>query len=83
MTSHSANPALVASIVMVNTWWLPLVSILKLTTNLLLELDLINVHKLLTGDCGAGHYCVWGVDRQYPGGLNASLIFNNTCYNDR
>ena len=37
-----------------------------------------------TGDCAAGHWCVYGIDRMYPNGVNQSEVtFNNSCYDDR
>ena len=35
------------------------------------------------GDCGEGHYCTSGIDRQYPNDINNSVPFNNSCYDDR
>lgn len=35
------------------------------------------------GDCAAGHWCVHGIDRQYPNGINQSQPLNNSCYDDR
>lgn len=35
------------------------------------------------GDCGPGHWCLSGVDREYPDGPNATTPLNNTCYDDR
>ena len=37
----------------------------------------------VTGDCAAGHWCLSGVDREYPGGDNQTIPLNNTCYDDR
>ena len=34
----------------------------------------------MTGDCGAGHWCVSGVDRKYPLSQNYTAD-NVTCYN--
>lgn len=39
--------------------------------------------SILTGYCGPGHWCVSGIDRQYPNGINNSVPLNNTCYDDR
>ncbi|CAC5381825.1 unnamed protein product [Mytilus coruscus] len=36
-----------------------------------------------SGDCSAGHWCMQGIDRDYPNGLNQSSLLNNTCYDDR
>ncbi|RUS80256.1 hypothetical protein EGW08_011985, partial [Elysia chlorotica] len=36
-----------------------------------------------TGDCAAGHWCLSGVDRLYPGGDNLTTPLNNSCYDDR
>ena len=43
------------------------------------------MHVLLyiVGNCAAGHWCMQGVDRQYPNGLNQTSPLNNTCYDDR
>lgn len=36
-----------------------------------------------TGDCAQGHWCVSGIDREYPNGVNKTDPLNNTCYDDR
>jgi len=38
---------------------------------------------MLTGDCAPGHWCVSGIDRNYPDGNNQSTVWNISCYDDR
>jgi len=35
------------------------------------------------GDCAAGHWCTFGIDRQYPSETNLTALVNNTCYDGR
>lgn len=35
------------------------------------------------GDCSPGHWCVHGIDRSNPNGINQTVSLNNTCYDDR
>lgn len=37
-----------------------------------------------SGDCAPGHWCIFGVDRQYPDGMNQSSVsYNDSCYDGR
>ena len=36
-----------------------------------------------SADCAPGHWCTFGVDRQYPSATNLTALVNNTCYDGR